>query len=52
LWLARNLLKKCKELKEESRDSPVKVELPEKCHGRPLLLGEEMEQEIKCFREL
>ena len=39
-------------LKEESRKrpgSPVKVEeLPEKRRGRPLLLGEEIEQEAKC----
>ena len=46
-------IKTYKDLKEESRKrpgSPVKVEeLPEKRRGRPLLLGEEMEREVKCF---
>ena len=32
---------------------PVDInELPQKCQGRPLLLGEDMEEEIKSFTKV
>ena len=42
----------CKELLSHSsrKRGPVEIsELPQKCHGRPLLLGDELETEVKLF---
>ena len=42
----------CKELLIQSsrKRGPVEIEeLPQKCRGRPLLLGEELEDEVKSF---
>ena len=42
----------CKELLSQSswKRGPVKIsELPQKCRGRPLLLEEELEDEVKVF---
>ena len=42
----------CKELLLQSgrKRKPVEIEeLPQKCRGRPLLLGEELEDEVKSF---